>query len=50
MDVHITLALPIGGRKLEVFYGKIPKDAIYNEVLDAWRKDWNMHDGTPKMT
>ncbi|KAJ8423696.1 hypothetical protein Cgig2_003380 [Carnegiea gigantea] len=39
MDVHITLALPIGGRKVEEFYGKKPKDATYNEVLDAWRKD-----------
>ncbi|KAJ8422055.1 hypothetical protein Cgig2_024515 [Carnegiea gigantea] len=39
MDVHITLALPIGGRKVEEFYGKKPKDAKYNEVLDAWRKD-----------
>ncbi|KAJ8426429.1 hypothetical protein Cgig2_021036 [Carnegiea gigantea] len=39
MDVHITLALPIGGRKVEEFYRKKPKDAIYNEVLDAWRED-----------
>ncbi|KAJ8442154.1 hypothetical protein Cgig2_015495 [Carnegiea gigantea] len=38
MDVHITLALPIGGRKVEEFYGKKPEDAKYNEVLDAWRK------------
>ena len=28
MDVHITLALPIGGRKVEEFYGKNPKDHI----------------------
>jgi len=42
MDVHITLALPIGGRKVEEFYGKKPKDVKYNEVLDAWRKDWNL--------
>jgi len=35
MDVHITLALPIGGRKIEEFYGKKPKDAKYNKVLDA---------------
>ncbi|KAJ8429515.1 hypothetical protein Cgig2_026695 [Carnegiea gigantea] len=35
MDVHITLALPIGGRKVEEFCGKKPKDAKYNEVLDA---------------
>ncbi|KAJ8428128.1 LOW QUALITY PROTEIN: hypothetical protein Cgig2_011492 [Carnegiea gigantea] len=39
MDVYLTLTLPIGGRKVEEFYGKKPKDAKYNEVLDAWRKD-----------
>ncbi|KAJ8430115.1 hypothetical protein Cgig2_007088 [Carnegiea gigantea] len=39
MDVHITLALPIGGWKVEEFYEKRPKDAKYNEVLNAWRKD-----------
>ncbi|KAJ8429650.1 hypothetical protein Cgig2_001646 [Carnegiea gigantea] len=39
MGVHITLALPIGGKKVEEFYGKKPKDATYNKVLDAWRKD-----------
>ncbi|KAJ8426967.1 hypothetical protein Cgig2_015220 [Carnegiea gigantea] len=39
MDVHLTLALLISGRKVEEFYGKKPKDAKYNEVLDAWRKD-----------
>ncbi|KAJ8444081.1 hypothetical protein Cgig2_025082 [Carnegiea gigantea] len=39
IDVHLTLALPIGGRKVEEFYEKKPKDAKYNEVLDAWRKD-----------
>ncbi|KAJ8432099.1 hypothetical protein Cgig2_016372 [Carnegiea gigantea] len=50
MDMHITLALPIGGRKVKEFYGKKPKDATYNEVLDAWRKDWNLQDGTPKLS
>ncbi|KAJ8425789.1 hypothetical protein Cgig2_011613 [Carnegiea gigantea] len=35
MDVHLTLALPIGGRKVEEFYVKKPKDTKYNEVLDA---------------
>ncbi|KAJ8421482.1 hypothetical protein Cgig2_010240 [Carnegiea gigantea] len=30
MDVHIALTLPIGGRKVEEFYGKKPKDATYN--------------------
>ena len=39
MDVHSTLALPIGGRKVEKFYRKKPKDVKYNEVLDAWRND-----------
>ena len=39
MDVHLTLALPIGGRKVEEFYGKKTKDAKYNKVLNAWRKD-----------
>ena len=34
MDVHLT-ALPIGGRKVEEFYGKKPKDAKYNEVVNA---------------
>ncbi|KAJ8423683.1 hypothetical protein Cgig2_027720 [Carnegiea gigantea] len=48
MDVHLTLALPISGKKVEEFYGKKPKDAKYNEVLGAWRKDWNLQDGTPK--
>jgi len=42
MDVHITLALPIGGRKVEEFYRKKPKDAKYNEVLTTWRKEWNL--------
>ncbi|KAJ8429192.1 hypothetical protein Cgig2_028765 [Carnegiea gigantea] len=50
MDVHITLALPIGGKKLEEFYKKKPENATYNEVLDAWRKDWNLQDGTPKLS
>ncbi|KAJ8427170.1 hypothetical protein Cgig2_024702 [Carnegiea gigantea] len=50
MDVHITLALPIGRRKVKEFYGKKPKDAKYNKVLDAWRKDWNLQDGTPKLS
>ncbi|KAJ8424544.1 hypothetical protein Cgig2_010844 [Carnegiea gigantea] len=35
MDVHITLALSIGGKKVEELYGKKSKDAIYNEILDA---------------
>jgi len=35
MDLHLTLALPIGGRKVEEFYGKKPKDPKYNEVLSA---------------
>ncbi|KAJ8430659.1 hypothetical protein Cgig2_000252 [Carnegiea gigantea] len=35
MDVHITLALPIDGKKVEEFYGKKPKDATYNQVLDV---------------
>ena len=39
MDVHITLALPIGGKKVEEFYGKQPKYATYNRVVDAWKKD-----------
>ncbi|KAJ8421586.1 hypothetical protein Cgig2_025465 [Carnegiea gigantea] len=39
MDVHLTLAQPIGRRKIEEFYGKKSKDAKYNEVLDVWRKD-----------
>ncbi|KAJ8427678.1 hypothetical protein Cgig2_027985 [Carnegiea gigantea] len=39
MDVHITLALPISGKKVKEFYGKKPKDATYNQVRDAWRKD-----------
>ncbi|KAJ8421611.1 hypothetical protein Cgig2_021853 [Carnegiea gigantea] len=35
MDVYLTLVLPIYGKKVEDFYGKKPKDAKYNEVLDA---------------
>ena len=27
MDLHLTLALPIGGRNVEEFYGKKSKDA-----------------------
>ena len=50
MDVHLTSALPIGGRKVEVFYGKRPKDVKYNEVLAARRKEWNLQDGTPKLS
>ena len=50
MDMHITLALPIGGKKVEEYYRKKPKDAKYNEVLDAWRKNWNLQDGTPKLS
>ncbi|KAJ8425006.1 hypothetical protein Cgig2_025385 [Carnegiea gigantea] len=50
MNVHLTLALPIGGRKVEEFYGKKPKDAKSNEVLSAWRKEWNLQDETPKLS
>ncbi|KAJ8422766.1 hypothetical protein Cgig2_013551 [Carnegiea gigantea] len=51
MDVHLTLGLPIGGRKVEEFYGKKPKkNAKYNEVLAARRKEWNMQDGTSKLS
>ncbi|KAJ8431951.1 hypothetical protein Cgig2_000010 [Carnegiea gigantea] len=50
MDVHLTLALPIGGRKVEEFYRKKPKDTKYNKVLDAWGKNWNLQDGTPKLS
>jgi len=39
IDVHLTLALPIGGRKVEEFYGKKLKDPEHNEVLLAWRKE-----------
>ncbi|KAJ8431673.1 hypothetical protein Cgig2_001719 [Carnegiea gigantea] len=42
MDAHIIFTLPIGGKKVEEFYGKKSKDATYNQVLDAWRKDWNL--------
>ncbi|KAJ8447534.1 hypothetical protein Cgig2_031147 [Carnegiea gigantea] len=35
MDMHVTLTPPIGGRKVEEFYKKKPKDAKYNEVLTA---------------
>ncbi|KAJ8423716.1 hypothetical protein Cgig2_002088 [Carnegiea gigantea] len=42
IDVHLTLALPIGGRKVEEVYDKKPKDAKYNEVIVAWRKEWNL--------
>ena len=35
MDVHLTLAFPIGGRKVEELYEKKPIDAKYNEVLNA---------------
>ena len=50
MDMHITLALPIGGQKVGEFYGKKPKDDTYNQVLDAWRKDWNLQDGILKLS
>ncbi|KAJ8428421.1 hypothetical protein Cgig2_010404 [Carnegiea gigantea] len=50
MDVHITLALPIGGKKVEEFYGRKPKDAKYNKVLVAWRNKWNLQDRTPKLS
>ena len=39
IDGHLILALPIGGIKVEEFYGKRPKDLKYNEVLSAWRKE-----------
>ncbi|KAJ8429647.1 hypothetical protein Cgig2_009293 [Carnegiea gigantea] len=35
---------------VEEFYGKKPKDPKYNEVLSAWRKEWNLEDGTPKLS
>ncbi|KAJ8441255.1 hypothetical protein Cgig2_000628 [Carnegiea gigantea] len=38
MYVHLTMALPISGRKVKAFYGKKPKDPKYNEFLLAWRK------------
>ncbi|KAJ8434083.1 hypothetical protein Cgig2_030518 [Carnegiea gigantea] len=44
MDVHLILAFLIGGKKVEDFYRKKPKDAKYNEVLD------NLPDGTPKLS
>ncbi|KAJ8449166.1 hypothetical protein Cgig2_027168 [Carnegiea gigantea] len=50
MDVHLTLAFPIGGRQVETFYGKKSKDPKYNEVLLAWRKEWNLQDGTLKLS
>ena len=50
MDIHLTLALLISGRKVEEFYDKKPKDPKYNEVLSAWWKEWNLEDGTPKLS
>jgi len=50
MDVHLILALPIGGRMVEEFYGKKPKDAKYNEVFLTCRKEWNLQDRTPKLS
>ena len=44
------MALSIGRRKVEEFYGKKPKDVKYNEVLAAWRKEWNLQDGTTKLS
>jgi len=35
MDVHLTLARSIGGRKVKEFYGDKTKDPKYNEVLLA---------------
>ncbi|KAJ8427896.1 hypothetical protein Cgig2_008514 [Carnegiea gigantea] len=46
MNVHLTLALPIGGRKLEEFYGEKPKDPEHNE---HGGKN-NLEDGTPKLS
>ena len=39
IDVHLILALPIGGRKVEEFYGKKQTDHEYNEILLAQRKE-----------
>jgi len=50
IDVHLTLALPIGGRKVKEFYGKKEKDSKYNEVLLVWRNEWNLQDVTPKLS
>ncbi|KAJ8426316.1 hypothetical protein Cgig2_011987 [Carnegiea gigantea] len=50
IDVHLTLALLINGRKIKEFYGKKPKNSKYNEVLPAWRNEWNLQDGTPKLS
>ena len=48
MDVHLTLALPIDGRKVEEFYGKKPKDTQYKVIVSVWREEWNLEGGTPK--
>jgi len=50
MDVYLTLALQISGRKVEKFYRKNPKGPKYYEVLSAWRKEWSLQDGTPKLS
>ncbi|KAJ8436402.1 hypothetical protein Cgig2_021439 [Carnegiea gigantea] len=49
MDVHLTLVLLIGRRKVEEFYEKKPKDPEHSEVLSTWRKECNLEDGTPKL-
>jgi len=35
MDVHLTFPLPIGGRKVEEFYKKKPKDPRYNLFIST---------------
>ena len=48
--MHLTLALPIGGRKIEEFYGKKSKGPKYIAVISKWRKEQNLEDGTTKLS
>ena len=44
------VALLIGGRKVEEFYNKKPKDPEYNVVISLWRKEWNLEDRMEKLS
>ncbi|KAJ8427229.1 LOW QUALITY PROTEIN: hypothetical protein Cgig2_023066 [Carnegiea gigantea] len=39
MDVPLTLALPIDGRRFEELHGKNPKDPDYNIIISIWRRE-----------
>ena len=49
-DVHLTLALLIGARKVKEFIRRIQTTLNTIVVILASRKEWNIEDGTSKLS